>query len=133
MHTSFVSDNRFLQPGIDQPGDIIVILKQEPHAFFKRDGHDLICSQKLALVDSLCGFSFFIRHLDGHFLHVVHAPGNVIKPGDVKTIEGEGASTRACLTLGLVMRALYLQALLYSLHFCILYMCSYCRHASISR
>lgn len=67
-----------------------MILKQEPHPFFKRDGQDLVCIQKITLVDALCGCSFYIRHLDGRFLHISHAPGNVIKPGDVKAVEGEG-------------------------------------------
>jgi len=75
------------------PGDIIVTLQQKEHATFKRDGSDLLMEHSLTLVEALCGFSFYVTHLDGRVLHVKNAPGEVIVPNDIKCIDGEGMPT----------------------------------------
>jgi DnaJ family protein A protein 2 len=75
------------------PGDIIVTLQQKEHVTFKRDGGDLLMEHSLSLVEALCGFSFYITHLDGRVLHVKNAPGEVIVPNDIKCIDGEGMPT----------------------------------------
>lgn len=75
------------------PGDIIVTLQQKEHAVFRREGNDLLMEHPLTLYEALCGFQFFVQHLDGRVLHVKSTPGEVITPGDIKCIEGEGMPT----------------------------------------
>lgn len=77
-------------PDIDIPGAIVVVLKQKEHPVFKREGNDLKMKQTLTLADALCGFQFVIEHLDGRKLVVKSKPGQMIKPGDIKCIVGEG-------------------------------------------
>jgi len=75
------------------PGDIIVTLQQKEHTLFKRDGSDLLMEHSLSLVEALCGFQFFITHLDGRVLCVKSTQGEVVTPGDIKCIDGEGMPT----------------------------------------
>ena len=49
--------------------------------------------QKIPLVTALTGGEFEIVHLDGRKLKVTIQPGNVVKPGEIKTIKGEGMPT----------------------------------------
>jgi len=72
------------------PGDIIVVLQQKEHATFKREGDDLFMEQSLTLYEALCGYELRITHLDGRTLRVKSTPGEVVTPGDVKCIIGEG-------------------------------------------
>jgi DnaJ family protein A protein 2 len=73
------------------PGDVVIILNQKEHSVFKRDDDcNLFMEKELSLYEALCGFSFTIKHLDGRTLVVRSNPGDVIKPGDVKEILGEG-------------------------------------------
>jgi len=71
-------------------GDVVIVLDEQEHDVFKRDGADLIMSKEITLLEALCGFSFTIKHLDGRTLLVKSNPGDVVKPGDVKEIPGEG-------------------------------------------
>lgn len=72
------------------PGDIIVVLQQKEHPVFKRDGDDLLMEHKLTLQEALCGYEIYITHLDDRVLRVRSNPGEVITPGDIKCISGEG-------------------------------------------
>jgi DnaJ-class molecular chaperone len=45
---------------------------------------------QIKLVEALCGTSFVVNHLDDRKLLVKTAPGVLIRPGDVKTIDDEG-------------------------------------------
>lgn len=76
-------------PGI-LPGSVIIVLEQKPHAAFQRKKNDLYFDAQIDLVTALTGGSFHIRHLDERDLLVTILPGEVIKPGEVKCIEGEG-------------------------------------------
>lgn len=71
-------------------GDIIVVLKEQPHELFKRNKDDLILQQKISITQALCGFDLVIKHLDGRDLHVKNPPGTVMKNDDLKCIVGEG-------------------------------------------
>lgn len=73
-----------------EPGDVIIVLQQKPHDVFKRTGDDLLMEREIKLTEALCGFEFVVKHLDGRDLLVRHLPGEVIKPGVVKGIQGEG-------------------------------------------
>lgn len=72
------------------PGDIIVVLQQKEHAVFKREGDDLFMEHQLTLHEALCGYELRITHLDGRTLRVRSTPGQVVTPGDIKCIAGEG-------------------------------------------
>jgi len=72
------------------PGDIILVLQQQEHSIFKRDGDDLILEKKISLYDALAGCQFLVTQLDGRILVVKSGPSEIIKPGDVKSIENEG-------------------------------------------
>jgi len=72
------------------PGDVILVLQLQDHPVFKRNKHDLLIEKKIKLVEALCGFQFSITHLDGRTLIIKSHPGEVIKSGDIKFIDGEG-------------------------------------------
>jgi DnaJ family protein A protein 2 len=72
------------------PGDVIIVLQEAEHHKFKRNDADLLVEQDITLFEALCGFEFVLTHLDGRTLLVKSNPGEIIKPGDVKEIPGEG-------------------------------------------
>jgi len=76
-------------PGAE-PGDIIFILKQKEHERFKRIGNDLFMDHTITLLDALGGTSLAVRHLDERTLLIKSAEGDIIKPGEIRTIEREG-------------------------------------------
>ena len=64
--------------------------QEQKHDRFKRKGMDLSIEKTISLKEALCGFSFPLKHLDGRTLLVKSQPGDVCKPGAVKSIPGEG-------------------------------------------
>jgi DnaJ family protein A protein 2 len=76
-------------PGI-VAGDIIIVIEEKPHPFFKRKQEDLFCTATIELSTALCGGHFHIKHLDDRVLLVNILPGEVIKPGSTKAIYNEG-------------------------------------------
>ncbi|PJF17747.1 hypothetical protein PSACC_02449 [Paramicrosporidium saccamoebae] len=76
-------------PGV-VAGDVVVILNEKEHAFFKRNGKDLHCKVKIDLLTALAGGSFTIKHLDDRILEGTIKPGEVMKPEEVRCIDGEG-------------------------------------------
>ncbi|XP_050307409.1 dnaJ homolog subfamily A member 2-like [Anthonomus grandis grandis] len=77
------------QPDVEA-GDVVIILQQKPHEIFERQDNDLHMKHTISLTEALCGFSFVVHHLDKRDLLIKHPPGQVIKPGDVKIVTGEG-------------------------------------------
>jgi len=79
------------EPGI-KPGDIVIVLqeKPDPSCKFMRKGDDLIYQKDLTLSEALTGYRFEITQLDGRSLIVESEPGDIVKPGDIRVIEGEG-------------------------------------------
>lgn len=77
------------EPGVI-PGDVIIVVQEKPHSFFKRSGDDLFCKIKLDLLSALAGGEFVINHLDERVLKVPIKAGEVIRPGDFKKIKNEG-------------------------------------------
>lgn len=73
-----------------EPGDVIIVLQTQDHEVFKRDGEDLLCSHTLSLTEALCGFQFTLKQLDGRDLLIKSPPGQVIQPGSVRCVKGEG-------------------------------------------
>lgn len=77
------------EPGIT-PGDIVIVLDEQPHAIFKRDNDHLMMKMEVDLVEALCGFKRVIKHLDNRQLLLTCLPGEVIRPDAIKVIIGEG-------------------------------------------
>ncbi|KAF9927096.1 DnaJ sub A member 2, partial [Modicella reniformis] len=78
------------KPG-EEPGDVIVTLRQSIHPVFSRCGDNLNCSVTICLAEALCGFSrVLLLHLDERGIHVEHSAGSVLQPGQTMRIIGEG-------------------------------------------
>lgn len=83
-----------MEPGLDEAGDIIVVLDEKDHPTFKRlDTENLLIQMELTLTEALCGFTKVITTLDQRALVLSTIPGEVIKHGAVKCIMGEGFPT----------------------------------------
>ncbi|KAI1979618.1 DnaJ-like protein xdj1 [Ophidiomyces ophidiicola] len=79
-------------PGVE-PGDIVFQLEEAEHEVFKRAGGDLQANLRITLSEALCGFSrVVLKHLDGRGLELKHpkTPGDVLRPGQVLKVSGEG-------------------------------------------
>lgn len=72
------------------PGDVIFVLEQKEHHSFKRRDDDLYTVQRIDLLTALAGGKVFIQHLDDRFLDISILPGQTIKPGEIKVVEGQG-------------------------------------------
>lgn len=72
------------------PGNVVVVLQEKTHKYFRREGRHLLLTKKLSLLESLCGFEFIIDHLDGRRLLVTSEPNRVYKHGDTLMIPDEG-------------------------------------------
>jgi len=72
---------------------IFVILEQE-HDLFYREGHHLLMKYNLSLVEALCGYELSIRQLNGETLLVKSRKDEIVKPGSVREIPGEGMPTK---------------------------------------
>ncbi|KAK9716003.1 hypothetical protein RND81_06G205200 [Saponaria officinalis] len=70
------------------PSDLIFIIDEKPHGVFKRDGNDLVITQKISLVESLTGYTAQITTLDGRTLMV--PVNSVISPSYEEVVKGEG-------------------------------------------
>lgn len=80
-----------MEPGLDLPSDIIVVLDEKPHERFKRcQRNDLLTTLELNLTEALCGFTRAIKTLDDRTLILKTHPGEVIKHGSFKSIPSEG-------------------------------------------
>jgi len=76
-----------------EPGDIIFVLREKQHNVFERRGIDLYIEKEIPLIEALTGSAFTVTHLDGRILNVSSEDGDVIKPGDMRMIGGEGMPT----------------------------------------
>lgn len=80
-----------VEPGIDEAGDIIIVLDEKEHDTFKRvRTDDLLMNLELTLTEALCGFQKGISTLDNRILVITAIPGEVTKHGAVKCVFGEG-------------------------------------------
>lgn len=64
------------------------IIDEKPHSVFKRDGNDLVVTQKISLVEALTGYTAQITTLDGRTLTV--PVNSVINPSYEEVVKGEG-------------------------------------------
>lgn len=80
-----------MEPGLDLPSDIVVVLDEKPHDRFKRlQKSDLLATLELNLTEALCGFTRAIKTLDDRTLVLRTHPGEVIKHSTFKLIPSEG-------------------------------------------
>ncbi|OAL36081.1 hypothetical protein AYO20_04743 [Fonsecaea nubica] len=80
-------------PGAEQTGDIIFHLVEQPHEVFQRTGNDLSAKLDITLAEALTGFHrVVLKHLDGRGIELRHPqePGQILRPGEVLKIHGEG-------------------------------------------
>lgn len=63
-----------------EAGDVVVTIKEKPHAEFKRRGADLFVTRPLSLLEVLTGWKMELTKLDGRTLVVKSAPGQVTVP-----------------------------------------------------
>lgn len=70
-------------------GDIKLFIKIVNTTQFQRRGLDLIYIKNISLHESLCGFKFSIKYLDGKNI-LINNTDRVIKPGYQKAIPGMG-------------------------------------------
>jgi len=80
-------------PGAEETGDIIFHLVEQPHEVFQRTGNDLSAKLEITLAEALCGFHrVVLKHLDdrGIELHHPQTPGQILRPGEVLRVHGEG-------------------------------------------
>ena len=76
-------------PGYE-PGDIVIEIEIENHKKFIRKGADLIYKCNITLLEALTGFNIVITHLDGRKILIKTKPGEIIKPGILKTVSDCG-------------------------------------------
>ncbi|RNF10651.1 heat shock protein DnaJ [Trypanosoma conorhini] len=81
-------------PNTGETGDIVIVLEQVKDETFVRDEDDLQLTHTITVAESLCGFQFIIRHLDGRDLIVRRERGEITRPGEVKVVLGEGMPRR---------------------------------------
>ncbi|TKY58786.1 DnaJ-like subfamily B member 13 [Spatholobus suberectus] len=70
------------------PDDLIFVVDEKPHAFFKRDGNDLVVTQKILLLEALVGKTLNLTTLDGRELTIQVT--DVVKHGYVLVVPNEG-------------------------------------------
>lgn len=71
-------------------GDVKVFVKIENTTDFKRVGLDLILEKDITLKESLCGFTFEIKYLNGKSYTLNNNKGNIIPPEYKKVYPGMG-------------------------------------------
>ncbi|KAF9886843.1 Type I HSP40 co-chaperone [Aspergillus nanangensis] len=76
-------------PGV-MPGDVVFEIEQKPHPRFQRKEDDLFFQAEIDLLTALAGGTINIEHLDERWLSVTIAPGEVVTPGAIKMIKGQG-------------------------------------------
>jgi DnaJ-class molecular chaperone len=75
-------------------GDLVVVVREEPHSLFQRKHQNLLIKKSLSLSDALFGTKFVIEHLDARKLVIGTRERVVIAPGTVEVIPGEGMPSR---------------------------------------
>lgn len=68
--------------------DIVFVIKDKPHPHFTREGSDIRYMAKVSLRDALCGTTIHVPTVDGRKIPLNIS--DVIKPGSIKRIQGEG-------------------------------------------
>lgn len=70
------------------PADIVFVVKDKPHAVFRRDGSDIVYPAKISLKEALCGCTVNVPTLNGRSMQV--AMQEIVRPGTKRRVTGEG-------------------------------------------
>jgi DnaJ-class molecular chaperone len=71
-------------------GDLKLFIKIENTTNFTRNGLDLIIEKQISLKESLCGFSFELKYINGKVYTIHNNSGNIITPNYIKIIPNMG-------------------------------------------
>jgi DnaJ-class molecular chaperone len=71
-------------------GDVKLFVKIENTTEFIRNGIDLLYNKSISLKESLCGFSFELKYINGKTYTINNTSGNIIQPGYKKVIPEMG-------------------------------------------
>jgi DnaJ family protein A protein 2 len=71
-------------------GDVKLFIKVTNNSDLQRVGLDLILEKKISLKESLCGFSFDLKYVNGKNYTINNNSGNIIPPGHKKIIPNMG-------------------------------------------
>jgi DnaJ-class molecular chaperone len=74
----------------DIKGDLKIFIKIENNTQFERKGIDLIVNKTISLKDSLCGFSFELKYINGKVYTINNNSNNIIPPEYIKIIPNMG-------------------------------------------
>ncbi|KPK28246.1 MAG: integrase [Desulfobacterales bacterium SG8_35_2] len=70
------------------PGDLFLVIKEQPHPVFTRDGNNLIVEQRIPFSKACLGSEITVKSLDGHELKVKVPAG--IQPQSKLRLKGHG-------------------------------------------
>jgi DnaJ-class molecular chaperone len=85
-----VSDKEIIITTTPKVQMVHIIVNIKPHVLFQRNGADLVYEKEISFKESLCGFEFSLKHLNGKTFHLQHKDGTIIKDGVSKTIQRLG-------------------------------------------
>ena len=71
-------------------GDIKIVIKIKNDTNYKRQGLNLIMEQKVSLKESLCGFTFELKYINGKSYTLNNVKGTIIQNGHNKIIANLG-------------------------------------------
>lgn len=71
------------------PADIVFIIRDRSHPYFKREGSDIHYTVKVSLKQALCGFNVEVPTLSGSNIGL-HYGNDIVNPNTVKRISGQG-------------------------------------------
>lgn len=74
--------------------DVTFVIAEKVHPHFKRSGNDLVLKVEVPLVNALTGWSFTYRLIGGERRSFSTSDDEIISPGYVKIVEGEGMPIR---------------------------------------
>jgi DnaJ-class molecular chaperone len=81
-------------------GDIIFVVKQQPHGVFKRVQNNLYMNVDVTLKQALFGYEGRFTHLDGHTFEIRSQFNQIIKPFSWNIVKGEGMPIKNQDTFG---------------------------------
>lgn len=73
-----------------EPGDVVIVVNEQPHDVFKRKGADLLLERNISLYEALTGVDIVVDFVDGTKFRVKTPKGHVISDGQLMTIEDKG-------------------------------------------
>jgi DnaJ-class molecular chaperone len=71
------------------PADVVFIIRDKPHASFKREGSDIKYTTKITLKQALCGCVIKVPTLSGDQI-TINLTSEIVKPTLVRRLQGKG-------------------------------------------